>query len=263
MEMKRISAVIFSALALAAPSEAWAADVSAREVTEALFRSAASGPVDYTGKNLSFLDLAGLDFKRATLAGVDLSGSDLTSANLTGSNLAGARLDRASLARANFSGANMKGVSLRTVAAHTTSEPNLADAPVFAGADLSDAHIASRLDGADFRNADLSRAQLGKLVATWGSYRPRAVLNGANFSGAKMVSADLSNAVLQFAQFRDADLSGAKMVDCDLTRAVLAGANLAGADVTGADFSGADLTGAKGFDTAIGVERAKNLKLAK
>jgi uncharacterized protein YjbI with pentapeptide repeats len=240
-----------------------AADVTARDITEALFRAGtSSGTVTYSGKDLSFLDLAGLDFKQAVLAGTNFYGSDLTQARLSGSNLAGAKLDRTSLSRADLSGANLKGATLLTVSAHATSEPNPKDAPNFSGADLSDAHIASRLDGANFTNANLSRARMGTLVPTWGSYRPRAIFNGAKFSGASLHGADLSMAVMQFTEFRNADLRAANLKNCDFTKANLVGADLSGADISGADFDGADLTGIKGFDSVIGLAEAKNLDRA-
>ncbi len=241
-------------------ASALSADLTARQVTDSVFR--ASSPVDFAGKNLSFLDLEGLDFKKARFAGANLYGTDLSKTKLAGSDLSGARLDRASLANADLTGANLSHASLLSITAHTTLEPNPADAPVFAGADLSDAYIASRLDGADFRNANLSRARIGKLIATWGSYQPRALLMGANFNGATLIDADLSNGVFRFAKLRDANLRGAKLMDCDFSQADLTGADLTGADVTGADFDGAVIAAVKGLDQALGLDQAKNLAKA-
>ena len=246
-----------------ATSPVLAADVSAKQVTELLFRhGAGAGSIDLRAKDLSFLDLAGLDFKAAQLQDSNLYGSDLTAASLKGANLEGAKLDRAVVARTDFSGANLKGATLLSVTAHATLEPNAADAPKFENADLTGAHIAARLDGANFRNANLSGARLGQLIATWGSWRPRAILNGADFSGAKLGKSDLSKAVLQFTRFVGADLSGANLANCDLTKADLSSANFTGADISGADFDGAILTGATGLDTAAGLSAAKNLDKA-
>jgi hypothetical protein len=52
-----------------------AADLSTREVTETLFKSKRGAPIDFSGKDLSFLDLSGLDFKGAKLASVNLYGA--------------------------------------------------------------------------------------------------------------------------------------------------------------------------------------------
>ncbi len=250
------------AVSLLAASRANAADVSARDVTETLFRSSPDVPANYAGKDLSFLDLAGLDFKHANLSGTNFYGSDLTRAILVESNLAGARLDRTSLSRADLSGANLKGATLLTVTAHLTTEPVPADAPLFIGADLTDAYIAARLDGVDFTRANLTRARLGKLVPTWGSYRSRAVINSAKFTAATLLDADLSSAMMRFTEFRDADLRRANLQTCDFTKAVFTGADLSGADVSGADFDGADLTGVRGWDRVIGLALAKNLDRA-
>ncbi|MDV2425672.1 MULTISPECIES: pentapeptide repeat-containing protein [Corynebacterium] len=63
-------------------------------------------------------------------------------------------------------------------------------------------------------------------------------LNCANFSGANLEGADLSNAVLIKAKFDDANLKNA-----NLQGAILELAQLGGADLRGADLSNADLSG--------------------
>lgn len=250
----------FAALmAIFFPMSALAADLTAKDITARLFTADRDGPANYNGKDLSFLDLAGLDFKQSDLGGANLYGSDLSRARLIGSNLAGARLDRASLAQADLSGANLRGATLLTISAHATVEPNPKDAPRFVGADLTGAIIAARMDGADFSRADLTNARLGTLMPTWGSYRPRAVLNGAKFGSAKLVSTNLSRAVLHFADFADADMTGADLSECDFSQANMRGAILTGAKLNGADFYGVDLTGVIGLADATGLDFAKNL----
>lgn len=250
--------------ALAPASSAFAAELTARSVTEALFRADRSSPPDFSGKNLSMLDLSGLDFKTARLKGADLYGVDLTTANLTGSDLAGARLDRATAISANFSGADLSGASLRGVTAFTNVlDPNIAEAPKFVGANLRGARIAARLDGADFRNADLTRAVVGPQAPSWGSYQPRTVLNGCNFSGARLKGADLSKTVMQFSNFSGADLSGANLSSSDLSDADLTGANLTGANISKTDFDGARMKGVIGLESAIGLNEAINLARAR
>ena len=64
-------------------AQAVAADMSARQVAVAIFKTPSGEQVDLTGKNLSELDLAGIDFKAALLARADLYGSVLSRANLT------------------------------------------------------------------------------------------------------------------------------------------------------------------------------------
>ncbi|MDP2852024.1 MAG: pentapeptide repeat-containing protein, partial [Gallionella sp.] len=68
--------------------------LTARDVTQQLFKAAPGSRPDLHETNLSLLDLAELDFKHANMAGSDLYGSDLSRAKLTGVSLVGARLDR-------------------------------------------------------------------------------------------------------------------------------------------------------------------------
>ena len=88
------------------------ADLSAREVTQSVFKAEAGVRVDFTGKDLSNLDLAGLDFKSAIMKNANLYGVDLSSASLKGVDLAGAKFDRATIIKANFEGANLEGATL-------------------------------------------------------------------------------------------------------------------------------------------------------
>ncbi|MGU7837821.1 pentapeptide repeat-containing protein, partial [Escherichia coli] len=70
------------------------------------------------------------------------------------------------------------------------------DAPSFHGANLTRIHIvATRLDGADFTNADMTEAVLGPIDHAWGEarYAQRSVMLGCDFSGSKLVRANLIN----------------------------------------------------------------------
>ncbi len=86
--------------------------LTTREVTERLFKATADTRPDLKGLDLSRLDLAELDFKRAQLDGSDLYATDITRANLNGSSLVGARLDRTTLTGADFSGADLTDVRI-------------------------------------------------------------------------------------------------------------------------------------------------------
>src|SRR3990167_4486112 len=76
------------------------ADFTVREITAALFKAKPGDTIDYSHHDLTYLDLAGLDFKGARLAHSDLYGTDLTGANLKGTDLSHTRLDRSVLIRA-------------------------------------------------------------------------------------------------------------------------------------------------------------------
>lgn len=100
---------------------------------------------------LSGVDLEGMDFVRAYLAGADLSGSDLTGADLTGAYLLSSNLTRVNAIQANFTCATLPNADL--------GESFLA-ATRFVGADL----IYAKLAGAQLGGADLTDAVLDNAV---------------------------------------------------------------------------------------------------
>ena len=82
----RIGTCIAGVLAiLSAAPTVEAADLTTRQVIEALQRAAPDAPADFAGLDLKFLDLSELDFSHANLAGADLRSADLTGAKLCGS----------------------------------------------------------------------------------------------------------------------------------------------------------------------------------
>jgi uncharacterized protein YjbI with pentapeptide repeats len=83
------------------------ADFTAREIAQALFKATPGERPDYSGRDLTYLDLSGLDFKQARLSNTDLYGTDFTGANLKGADISNSRLDRAVLIKADMSGANL------------------------------------------------------------------------------------------------------------------------------------------------------------
>jgi Pentapeptide repeats (8 copies) len=60
------------------------ADITAREVTERLYKVKAGERMDLSGRDLTYLDFSTLDFKGASLARTDLYGADFTGASLKG-----------------------------------------------------------------------------------------------------------------------------------------------------------------------------------
>lgn len=242
------------------------ADFTAREITLALFKAKPGEKLDYAGRDLTYLDLSGLDFKQASMSRADLYGVDFTDASLKGADLSHTRLDRAVLIRADLSGANLAGATIYRPTVYTDMSSNLGDAPKFAGANLTGIRVQAELSGSDFRGADLSYADFTPLEDRPGQGTlvtlARNVLKSCDFSGATLRGAKLPRTVLWFARLTGADLTGANLRESDLSRADLAGADLTGADVTGADFDGANLAGVKGLDHAKGLEFAKNLDKA-
>jgi len=225
------------------------ADMSVREIAGALFKAKPGEPVDLSKHDLNYLDLSGLNFKGAKLAHSDLYGADLTGSNLRGTDLSHTRLDRSVLIRADLSGANLSGATLRRPTIYSDLSTNLADAPRFAGANLTGVRVMANLSGADFHGADLSGANFSPLEAPGqGTITSLVgnVLKACDFARAILHGTNLERAQLTFSHFAGADLTGANLSHTDLSRADLTGADLTGADVTGADFDGANLLGVQG-----------------
>lgn len=242
------------------------ADMTAREVTELLYRASASGPPDLSGRDLTYLDLSTLDFKGANLARTDLYGTDFTAANLKGADLAGARLDRAVLIRANLSGANLADATILRPTVYSDLSANLADAPRFRGANLARVKVQADLSGADFSGADLTEADFHPLEDRAGEGTlvtlRRNVVKSCDFSGARAQRANFNDAVLTFSRMTGADLRDATFVSADLSMVDFSGADLTGADLTGADLDGARLAGARGLEFVKGLEQTINLDKA-
>lgn len=261
MKTKLAAKGVVVALAIAAflPLSALAADMSAGQVTQALFKAKAGMPVDLNAKNLRELDLAGIDFKAAKLAGSDLYGADLSGANLKGVDLKGGWLDRANVARADFSGANLEGASLLRMTIFTTLERNPLEAPKFAGAKMQHTKLSGWMDGTDFSGCDLTGAVFGLQDAhNEGLLASRVRLVGADFSGATMTGVDLNGSQLTHAHFVGAIAHGTNFRDADLAYADFTNADVTGMDVTGANLADAKFEGAKGIDTIKGLAQALN-----
>lgn len=243
------------------------ADLTVRDITNALYKVRPGERLDYSGKDLTYLDLSGLDFKGASLAHTDLYGTDFTSANLKGADLSGARLDRSVLIKADLSGANLLGATIYRPTIYSDLSSNPADAPRFAGANLTGARFQAELSGADFRGAEMKYADFSPLEARPGQGTlvtlPKNVCKSCDFSGANLRQAKFTDAVLHFARFTGADLTGVDFASADLAMADLSGADVTGANFTGADLDGTNLAGTKGLETARGLDRARNLDKAR
>jgi uncharacterized protein YjbI with pentapeptide repeats len=242
------------------------ADFTAREITLQLFKAKPGERPDYAGRDLTYLDLSGLDFKQARLSRTDLYGVDFTGSDLKGADISNARLDRAVLIRADLSGANLRGTTIFRPTVYSDMQNSYADAPRFAGANLVGIRVQADLSGSDFRGADLTDADFSPLEARPGQGTlvtlAKNVLKSCNFSGAILRRADFTRSVLTFSSMVGADLTGAKLSEADLSKVDFSGATLSNADVTGADFDGANLVGVKGLETVKGLDQAVNLDKA-
>ena len=152
----RIGTCMASLLAiLSAPPAVEAADLTTRQVIEALQRAAPDAPADFAGLDLKFLDLSELDFSRADLSGADLRSANLTGANFAEADLSGVNLTRAIIIRANFAGANLSNASLYRPVTYSSVDAAPSEAPVFRGANLAGTRLVVHLIHADLSGANL------------------------------------------------------------------------------------------------------------
>jgi uncharacterized protein YjbI with pentapeptide repeats len=252
--MRRTAQRFMACCAALSVSPAYAADMTARQVTQLLFAASAGSMPDLSNKDLSGLDLSGLDFKKAKLDGTNFYGADLTEANLAGTSLKSARLDRATLIGADLSGADLSNASLLRPNVFADMKATTRSGLTFAGSRMVGVNILGRFDGVNFSHADLTGAIFGprdpreEVLIT-----PMMSVAAGNFTGARLVGADLAMDGLESADFRDADLTRANLRGARLGGADFSGAILDGADLTGATMPDAKLKTARGLQSAIGL----------
>jgi uncharacterized protein YjbI with pentapeptide repeats len=257
----RIVLLSAAAAALLAPvkAPALAADFTARQVTEQLFKAAAGTSLDFSGRDLQGLDLAGLGFKKARLAEANLFGADLSGADLSDSDLRAAKLDRINAIGTRFDRANLAGASLLRPTTATSFEGNAREAPSFTGADLTRVRMFGIFTGGKFAGAKMAGVSLapihdgGFIEVMW-----RSRLDSADMSDVDLSGSNLAHVSFRFANLKGANLAGATLKNADLSHADLTGANLTGADLSYADLDSANLTGVTGLDTATGLATARN-----
>jgi uncharacterized protein YjbI with pentapeptide repeats len=173
---------------------------------------------DWRRKNTKVVpDFSGADLSELNLAGANLAKADLTGTRLCGTNLSEANLSRAKLFRADLSQADL---SRSTIFKANLSQSDLAGANLN-GADLSYAFlIRANLSGATLLGACLKGANLGQ-ASLFRTKLNKAVLSQASFFKADLSEADLS----------EADLAGANLQEAVLERTNLRSANLANANL--------------------------------
>ncbi|WP_083566913.1 pentapeptide repeat-containing protein [Hyphomicrobium sp. CS1GBMeth3] len=237
--------------------------LTTREVIARVFQTAPGARPDLVELNLTRMDLAELDFKRARLDKADLYGAELSRANFSECSLIGVRLNRATITAADFSGADLTDAQILRPTTFTSLEVVTAEAPKFKGAKLVRIRSDGWLDRADFTGADLTGAVFGGGASREETLFTPASLISANFTGATLKQAKFPDAHLKYARFNDADLTDANLRGANLLQADFRGANLAGADFTGANLDEADLRGARGLDQAIGLKHAENVGSAR
>jgi len=213
-----------------------AGKLSVRDVVVMLMNARDGEPANLSHRDLSDLNLADLDFNGADLTGSNLFGADLTGSNLEGANLSRAVLDRATLVRTRFAHATLQDASMRRPSVFSDMRFDARDLPVFRNANLSGVRFTARLDGADFRSADLSNASFAIWQEKDLGGAPTTGLARCDFTAARMRRINMRGLSLTQSSFQNADLSDADLRNTDLT-----GANLTGAVLKGAKLDGANL----------------------
>ncbi|WP_437755348.1 DUF2169 domain-containing protein [Sorangium sp. So ce1389] len=209
----------------------------------ALDRADLSGAVlsgaDLAGARFPSANLTGADLMEARLGGVDLSGAQLAQctlikADLRGTRFAGADLSDATFVECTLDGADFSRATLQkaTFAGCTGTSVSFRSARFRQGIVVH----GSSFPGADFRDADMERANLRG-----------AALPGARFDGANLAGADLSECGAERASFEGAVLKGGLLIRTRLVEASLEGANLMDALASKARLAGARFTGANLF----------------
>ena len=214
-------------------------DYSREEIVALLKAQKPDAPLDLSGKSLNGADLSGLDFSH-----VNLRAARLVKTRLSGAKLDGAILDQAWMLEADLTGASLVGAHLFSAQLQRAR----AD-----GADFSRARIAGDLTGASLRGAKFREANMAADMKNQSMGLMRAVLASAIAEGADFTAADLMSADLRYMHAAGADFSGAS----------LQGADAAGADFTGAKWDGAKVSGLDLNSARIDDDAAPLLKDAK
>ena len=168
---------------------------------------------DFTDAKFTNVDFHKADLKKADMTNIECTGivsfekAKLIDTILVDARLSGANFDGATLTRTNFTNATLT---------HTYFNTSL-DTAILTGADLTNIHIRTNINGINLsgvrsmRHADLRGVHL----------------NGTNLSGVPLQGADFTGAQMQ----------GAILTGANLTGTILIGANLEG--VIGANLEGA------------------------
>uniref|UniRef100_A0A8C4Z9N5 BTB/POZ domain-containing protein KCTD9 n=1 Tax=Gadus morhua TaxID=8049 RepID=A0A8C4Z9N5_GADMO len=153
--------------------------------------------LNFSGADLSRLDLRYINFKMANLSRCNLTQANLCCSNLERADLSGANLDSGNLQGVKMLCSNAEGASLR-------------------GCNFEDpSGLKANLEGANLKGVDME---------------------GSQMTGINLRVATLKNAKLKNCNLRGATLAGTDLENCDLSGCDLQEANLRGSNVKGAIF---------------------------
>ncbi len=227
------------------------------------------GADDWTGVDLSNLDLRGADLRGAFLESTDLRNADLRGANLTDAVLAHADLRGANLEACQLVGANLGSTQLEgarfngAIASKVILMRANATRATFRGAHLDDVDfMETLLEGADLSDAALPgvtfmKTSLRDVRFTSAKMHRGSFIEidatGADFSGADLSLVSFVNVKAEACSFRGANLTKFHAVkECSLAGAIFDGANLSGAFMRGTALSRSSFREANLADADLG-----------
>lgn len=153
--------------------------------------------LDLSGKDLSRTNLIRANLQRTNLSGANLAGADLAEANLIGANLIGANLSGANLEYALVVSANLYCACLREAQCWHT---------YFIGSELVEVDLSlSCTSKADFSGADLTIAKLSNCIG-----------QDSKFVNTECYQTDFEGAYLEEPYFEGANLEGANFNNSNL-----------------------------------------------
>jgi len=203
----------------------------------------AEGPIDWSHCTIEGRDLSNRDLSGANLSGANLYGAELDNTDLSGADLSYTVLYKASLANTVFTGANLSYANL----CGATNPVVKVDWP--GGTFHENRYLTFDFTDTDLSYADFDHAQMQDVVLTDAIVR-YTNFHDANLEGVDLSYKDLTGTILTETNLTGANLAGVDLSGKDLTGTILKGADLTGANLDGADLKDRDLTGTilKGID---------------
>ena len=200
-----IAIALFGLFVAALINQAEAAEMTVDGVKAVLANASASAPAELSGKDLSDLDLSGLDFRHARLQGVSFFGSKLIQTDFREASLVGANLNGSWLMGTDFTGADLTRASLLSVVVLGGEVKKM---PIFRNANMTGVKMIADLPGADLSGADFSRSMVGVNIKNQGMGQMRTDLSNAKLSNATLAGADFNRSLMTFCDLRGSNLQG-------------------------------------------------------
>lgn len=221
------------------------ADLSDAILDEAYFSKAIMKGARLTGLSLTRTELAGLDLTGADFSGAEGRLADFSESNLEKAVFTGCKLPQADFSACNLTDADFSGSQLQSAQFYQVQAQRIN----LESADVTELQASEK---ADFTGAKCRNIQ-GK-----GSIWEESILDKANFSGALLEDAILSDVSAKETRFIRANLGNATFEDSCLDGAVLTEANLLRASFERASLIGTDLSRSNLYESSFWEAKTLN-----